>query len=115
MPLVQLEPAHWNVIPAPPPTLSDVFFWTTTWRVLDKMDRKRRRLKHRMYRNKRSPSRRAVITMFYLQDLSMEEIGKRLGCDESRVGQIHLEAVTELRREFVAMTTTWRQSHRDGA
>ncbi len=40
---------------------------------------------------------RAMISMYYEQDLTMKEIGERLGIDESRVSQIHSAALARLR------------------
>lgn len=80
--------------------LGDPLLWCAVWRVLDQVDAGRRTLTHENYVNRQSPSRRAVIRMFYIEDMSMAEIGQRLGCDESRVSQIHLEALTRLRVQF---------------
>jgi RNA polymerase sigma factor (sigma-70 family) len=104
MPIVQLSAQHWRQLAdergGDPLSDVDPIFWRTVWRVLTREDRKRRRLTHPKYSNRRSPSRRVVIRLFYLQDLSMEEIGAKLGIDESRVSQIHLQALRALREEL---------------
>ena len=40
---------------------------------------------------------RAMMSMYYEQDLTMKEIGERLGIDESRISQIHTTALARLR------------------
>ncbi len=40
---------------------------------------------------------RAMMSMYYEQDLTMKEIGERLGIDESRISQIHTAALARLR------------------
>jgi RNA polymerase sigma factor FliA len=83
--------------------LSDPFLLRNIWRVLDLMDTERRTLTHEKYAHRNSPSRRAVIEMFYFDDMSMEEIGERLGCHESRVCQIHRDALAGLRRALAPL------------
>jgi RNA polymerase sigma factor for flagellar operon FliA len=46
----------------------------------------------------RLPERdRQVVALYYLEELSMKEIGQALGVTESRVSQIHTQAVLRLR------------------
>ena len=40
---------------------------------------------------------RLVITLYYLEDLRLKEIGQVLGVSESRVCQLHGQAVARLR------------------
>lgn len=40
---------------------------------------------------------RAVVDLYYAQDLTMKQIGEMLGIDESRVSQIHSAALAHLR------------------
>ncbi len=40
---------------------------------------------------------RAVLSLYYEQDMSMRQIGNMLGIDESRVSQIHSAAIARLR------------------
>lgn len=40
---------------------------------------------------------RAMMVMYYEQDITMKEIGERLGIDESRVSQLHSAALARLR------------------
>jgi len=42
-----------------------------------------------------------VISLYYWEELTMKEIGKVLGITESRVSQIHSQAVSRLRRKLV--------------
>ena len=42
-----------------------------------------------------------VISLYYWEELTMKEIGKVLGITESRVSQIHSQAVGRLRRKLV--------------
>jgi RNA polymerase sigma factor for flagellar operon FliA len=44
---------------------------------------------------------RLVISLYYWEELTMKEIGKILGITESRVSQIHTQAVARLRRKLV--------------
>ncbi len=47
----------------------------------------------------RIPEReRQVVHLYYRQELTMREIGERLGIDESRVSQLHSAAVVHLRK-----------------
>jgi RNA polymerase sigma factor (sigma-70 family) len=71
-------------------SIPDPLLWRAIWRTLDRMDGARRVL------TRRSPSRHAVIKLYYFEGLSMEEIGERLGCEKSRVAQIHKEAIAGL-------------------
>ena len=41
---------------------------------------------------------RALISLYYQSSMTMKEIGKRLGIDESRVSQLHSRALSRLRR-----------------
>jgi RNA polymerase sigma factor for flagellar operon FliA len=54
----------------------------------------------------RIPEReREIVKLYYHHELTMREIGERLGIDESRVSQLHATAVERLRRrirEFLA-------------
>jgi RNA polymerase sigma factor for flagellar operon FliA len=43
---------------------------------------------------------RLVLTLYYHEDLTMKEVGKVLGVNESRVSQIHGKAVETLRRRL---------------
>lgn len=55
----------------------------------------------------RLPSReRQVVALYYVEELTMKEIGAVLGVTESRVSQMHTQAVVRLR--------TWLSSMRDG-
>ena len=48
----------------------------------------------------RIPEReRKIVLLYYQQELTMKEIGRRLKIDESRVSQLHSVAVTRLRRQ----------------
>ncbi|MBI4165568.1 MAG: FliA/WhiG family RNA polymerase sigma factor [Acidobacteria bacterium] len=47
----------------------------------------------------RIPEReRQVVELYYREELTMREIGERLGIDESRVSQLHSTAIERLRR-----------------
>jgi RNA polymerase sigma factor for flagellar operon FliA len=49
----------------------------------------------------RLPEReRMVITLYYHEELTMKEVGRVLGVNESRVSQIHSRAVDTLRRRL---------------
>ncbi len=48
------------------------------------------------------PRYRALITMYYEGDLTMKEIGRKLGVNESRVSQIHKAAITKLSETLAA-------------
>ena len=43
---------------------------------------------------------RKILEMYYQQELSMREIAALLGIHESRVSQIHLAAITRLRKSL---------------
>jgi len=47
-----------------------------------------------------SPRYRAVINLYYHEHLTMMEIGRRLGVNESRISQIHKAALEHCRAEF---------------
>jgi RNA polymerase sigma factor for flagellar operon FliA len=44
------------------------------------------------------PRHQEVLRLYYFKDLSLKEIGRRLGVGEARVCQIHKQGLTELRR-----------------
>jgi RNA polymerase sigma factor FliA len=46
---------------------------------------------------------RDVISLYYTHELTMKQIGDRLGIDESRVSQIHSAAVSHLRSKVAAI------------
>jgi RNA polymerase sigma factor FliA len=46
---------------------------------------------------------RAVISLYYQRELTMKQIGARLGIDESRVSQIHSAALVHLRSKVKAI------------
>jgi len=46
---------------------------------------------------------RAIISMYYFEGMTMKEIGKRFGVTESRISQIHSEAISLLRRRCQAL------------
>jgi RNA polymerase sigma factor FliA len=50
-----------------------------------------------------SERERLVLSLYYIQDLSMKEIGAQLGIDESRVSQIHSVAIKRLRSNVQSM------------
>jgi RNA polymerase sigma factor FliA len=58
---------------------------------------------------RRIPEReRQVVELYYQQELTMKEIGNKLGIDESRVSQLHSSALDRLRRrvkDFLAKPT----------
>jgi RNA polymerase sigma factor (sigma-70 family) len=78
----------------------DPLFWRNVWRVLDRMDTERRTLTHERHANWHSPSRRVVFRMYYLEDFTLAEIGACFNCSESRVAQIHREALVRLAEQF---------------
>jgi RNA polymerase sigma factor for flagellar operon FliA len=43
---------------------------------------------------------RLVISLYYLDELTMKETGKVLGITESRVSQIHSQAILHLRAKL---------------
>ena len=47
---------------------------------------------------------RTVLTLYYLKDLTLREIGEVLGITESRVSQIHSEACLRLRPHMLGHT-----------
>ena len=81
----------------------DPLLWPRVWRVLDRMDQARRYVMTDPKWNRSvSPSRRRIFELFYLEGLTLAEIGVLLDVSESRIGQIHLDGLAELRREFRA-------------
>jgi RNA polymerase sigma factor for flagellar operon FliA len=52
---------------------------------------------------------RLVITLYYYEDLNMAEIGKILGCTESRVSQIHTQVMKKI-RERIKVTSDERRA-----
>jgi RNA polymerase sigma factor for flagellar operon FliA len=44
-----------------------------------------------------SPRERQIVALYYVEELTMKEIGAVLGVTESRVSQIHTQAVIRLR------------------
>ena len=44
---------------------------------------------------------RLVISLYYVEELTMKEIGSILGVNESRVSQLHTKAISRLRTSFV--------------
>lgn len=48
------------------------------------------------------PRDRQVVALYYLEELSMKEIGSVMGVTESRVSQIHAQAVLRLRSAIAA-------------
>ena len=49
----------------------------------------------------RLPEReRKLVALYYLEELTMKEVGAVLGVTESRVSQIHTQAVLRLRAEM---------------
>lgn len=49
---------------------------------------------------KLDPKEREILTLYYFQAITMKEIGRRMDLSESRVCQIHGEALGRLRREM---------------
>ncbi|KPJ62498.1 MAG: hypothetical protein AMS15_03665 [Planctomycetes bacterium DG_23] len=47
-----------------------------------------------------SPTERIVILSYYFKEKSMKEIGRSLGITESRVSQLHSQALSRLKRKF---------------
>jgi RNA polymerase sigma factor for flagellar operon FliA len=47
-----------------------------------------------------SEKERLVISLYYLDELTMKETGKALGITESRVSQIHSQAIVHLRSKL---------------
>jgi RNA polymerase sigma factor for flagellar operon FliA len=54
--------------------------------------------------NSLNEKERLVITLYYYEELSMADIGKILGCTESRVSQIHSQVMKKI-RERVKVTS----------
>lgn len=50
-----------------------------------------------------SERERQVLSLYYERDLSMKEVGDELGIDESRVSQIHSQALQRLRTKVQVM------------
>jgi RNA polymerase sigma factor FliA len=50
-----------------------------------------------------SERERLILSLYYERDLTMKEIGEELGIDESRVSQIHSNAVQRLRTKVQSM------------
>jgi RNA polymerase sigma factor for flagellar operon FliA len=48
---------------------------------------------------------RQVVALYYIEELSMKEVGAVLGVTESRVSQIHTQAVVRLRAELTTRRT----------
>jgi RNA polymerase sigma factor for flagellar operon FliA len=46
------------------------------------------------------PKERRILALYYFDGITMKEIGRRLGLSESRVCQIHGEALARLRTEL---------------
>jgi len=46
---------------------------------------------------------REIITLYYQDDLTMKEIGERVGVDESRISQVHAAALARLRMRMRAL------------
>lgn len=107
-PMVQLSELEWNSLPAAASAFEDHFLWANVWRILGQLDRCRETLTHVRYRNRHSPSRREVFELFYVHDVSMEEIGEYFGCSESRISQIHGEALAVLRRRIGPIRPAYR-------
>ncbi|MGH9322591.1 MAG: FliA/WhiG family RNA polymerase sigma factor [Vicinamibacteria bacterium] len=59
----------------------------------------RREVEHLLARaiEKLPPRERLVLTLYYHEELTMKEVGRILGVNESRVSQIHSQAVSKLR------------------
>ena len=51
-----------------------------------------------------------VLTLYYLKELTMKEVGRSLGVGESRVSQIHSEALIRLREKLGKMLRIRKQS-----
>jgi RNA polymerase sigma factor FliA len=50
-----------------------------------------------------SERERLVLSLYYVEDLTMKQIGDQLGVDESRVSQIHSVALSRLRSKVQSM------------
>jgi RNA polymerase sigma factor FliA len=58
---------------------------------------------------------RQVVSLYYVEELTMKEIGSVLGVTESRVSQIHTQAVLRLRAALAPLRREARRlSHRGG-
>ena len=44
---------------------------------------------------------RLVVSLYYVEELTMKEIGSILGVNESRVSQLHTKAISRLRTSFI--------------
>jgi RNA polymerase sigma factor FliA len=49
------------------------------------------------------PRQREVVALYYVEELTMKEVGAALGVTESRVSQIHTQAVIRLRTSLQAL------------
>jgi RNA polymerase sigma factor for flagellar operon FliA len=59
----------------------------------------------------RLPQReRLILTLYYQQDLTMRQIAARLNVDESRVSQLHAEALRRLKGRVQALLRAPKQS-----
>lgn len=52
-------------------------------------------------------NKRTIVQLYHLEELTMREIGKVLGVSESRISQLHMEAMAELR---AVLTTEGRSA-----
>jgi len=58
----------------------------------------------------RLPEReKLIVTLYYQQDLTMKEIASRLAVDESRVSQLHAEAIERLKARVKASLSSPRR------
>jgi RNA polymerase sigma factor for flagellar operon FliA len=58
----------------------------------------------------RLPEReRLIVTLYYQQDLTMKEIASRLAVDESRISQLHAEALVRLKARVQASLSSPRK------
>ena len=46
---------------------------------------------------------RLVVSLYYVEELTMKEIGAVIGVNESRVSQIHSKAISRLRTALVCL------------
>jgi RNA polymerase sigma factor for flagellar operon FliA len=53
---------------------------------------------------------RQVVTLYYLEELTMKEVGEILGVGESRVSQIHSVALVRLRARLEEILNTRRRT-----
>jgi RNA polymerase sigma factor FliA len=57
----------------------------------------------------RLPEReRQVVALYYIEELTMKEVGAVLGVTESRVSQLHTQAVLRLRSSLTALRTLYK-------